>query len=202
MIFRVPAAIPERWAACIITKDNMQDMITQDGRIKLTFGQTIDHYIIVLFFLFVPVLTTYNLFKIFITETYDGKRTAGELITTAIPFFILAIVFIVVQRNRLKLREIKINYTESQFQEAVEQTIIELKWEIEINDEKAFRARRPWNWKSSWGEMITIFKEDGRLLINSICDPDGKTSVASWGWNDKNIYVFEKNLRKAADKTE
>jgi len=180
----------------------MQDMITKDGRLKLTFGQTIEHYFIVLLLLFVPIFITYNLFEIFVTETYDGKRTAGELVTTAIPFFILAIVFVIVQRNRLKLKEIKINYTERQFQEAVEQTIGELKWQIEINSEKVFRAHRPWNWKSSWGEMITIFKEEDRLLINSICDPDGKTSVASWGWNDKNIYVFERNLRKASNKTE
>lgn len=174
-----------------------EEMITKDGRIKLKFGQAIDHYLLVIILLFVPALTLYDLFTIYITDTYDGKRTSNELLYTAIPFFILAIVVFIIQRNRLKVNEIKIYYTEDQFQEAVQQTIEELKWLVEINEEKVFRARRPWNWKSSWGEMITIFKEEDRLLVNSICDPDGKTSVASWGWNNKNINVFYKNLRKA-----
>lgn len=40
-------------------------MITKDGRIKLKFGQAIDHYLLVIVLLFVPVLTLYDLFTIY-----------------------------------------------------------------------------------------------------------------------------------------
>jgi hypothetical protein len=42
--------------------------------------------------------------------------------------------------------------------------------------------------------MVTIIKDKDRLLINSICDPDHMSSIASYGWNQKNIKIFQKNL--------
>ena len=169
-------------------------LITKDGRLKLTIGQTIDHYFIVVFLLIVPGLTSHNLYKIYVTKTYDGVRTADELITFSLPFLILSIFFIFIQRHRLKFQEIKINYTDEQFQGAVNRTIEQLKWQIEYNDNDFFRAYRPWNWSASWGEMITIIKEKDRLLINSICDPNKTSSVLSWGWNKQNIKIFKQNL--------
>lgn len=167
---------------------------TEDGRLKLTFGQTVDHYFIVIFLLIVPGLTAYDLFKIYVSKTYDGVRSADELIMTSLPFLILSILFIFIQRHRLKFQEIRIDYTDEQFQEAVKRTSEELKWLIEHNDSEFLRAYRQWNWTASWGEMITIIKEKDRLLINSICDPNKKSSVVSWGWNKKNIEAFRTNL--------
>jgi hypothetical protein len=42
--------------------------------------------------------------------------------------------------------------------------------------------------------MITIIKDKDRLLLNSICDPNKGSSVASFGWNKRNIDTFLKNL--------
>jgi hypothetical protein len=42
--------------------------------------------------------------------------------------------------------------------------------------------------------MITIIRLKDGLLINSICDPDKRSSVVSFGWNRKNIRTFLKNL--------
>jgi hypothetical protein len=169
-------------------------LITKDGRLKLTIGQTIDHYFIVLFLLIVPALTSYDLYKIYVTKTDDGVRTANELIAFSFPFLILSVLFGFLQRHRLKFQEIRINYTDEQFQGAVKKTIEQLKWQIEYNENNSFRAYRPWNWSASWGEMITIIKERDRLLINSICDPNKTSSVLSWGWNKRNIEVFIANL--------
>ncbi|HMG88802.1 MAG TPA: hypothetical protein VK589_02045 [Chryseolinea sp.] len=169
-------------------------MKTEDGRLKLTFSQTIDHYFIVVFLLIVPGLTVHNIYKIYVTHTYEGVRSAGELLATSVPFFILAIAFIFIQKNGLKFQVIKTRYTDEEFQEAVKRTIADLKWQVEHNEKDFFRAYRRWDWAASWGEMITIVKEKDQLFINSICDPNKPSSVTSWGWNKKNIEVFRNNL--------
>jgi len=170
------------------------DIMKQTKRLKLSRWQTLDHFSIVLFILFIPGLTLFSLFEIYVTETYDGVRTADELISTAWPWIIPAIAFYIIQKRRLRFREVKVEYSDQEFQEAIERTAKEYEWQIEINDKNIFRAYRPWNWTGSWGEMVTIIKDKNLLYLNSICDPNKKSSVASFGWNKRNIDTFLKNL--------
>lgn len=170
------------------------DLLTKDGRLKLTLGQTFDHYFIVLFLLIVPGMTVYNLYQMYVTDTYTGVRSATELIFACIPFLFLSVIFIYTQTNRLKFKKIVIDYNEDDFFEAIKLTAEQLKWQIERNDDQVFRAYRPWNWTASWGEMITIIKQQDKILINSICDLNKKPSVTSWGWNRKNVETFKANL--------
>jgi hypothetical protein len=160
----------------------------------------VDHYFVVVFLLIVPGITVYNLYQMYVTDTYTGARSARELILAALPFLILSIAFIFIQTNGLKFKEIKINYTEDDFLKAVNMTVGQLKWEIQQNDNQVFRAYRHWNWTASWGEMITIIKQEDRLLINSICDLNKRSSVTSWGWNKKNIETFKSNLLSVTSK--
>ena len=176
------------------------DLLTKDGRLKLTLGQKVDHYFIILFLLIVPVLTIRSLFQMYVTDTYDGVRSSTELIWTSFPFLFLAISFVYIQTNGLKFKEIEIEYNEDEFVEAIKLTVEQLKWQIERNDNEVFRAYRRWNWSASWGEMVTIIKQRDRLLINSICDPNKKSSVASWGWNKKNIETFRANIALVTSK--
>ena len=175
--------------------DKLQtELVTNDGRLKLTLSQMIDHYFIVVFLLFIPGLTIHSLYQMYVTETYDGVRSATELTLSSIPFIVLAIVFVFIQRNALKFTEVLVDYDEHKFCDAVNLTVGQLKWKIERNDNKMFRAYRQWNWSASWGEMVTIIKKKDRLLINSICDPNRMSSVTSWGWNKRNIETFKSNL--------
>jgi hypothetical protein len=170
------------------------DIMKQTKRLKLSRWHTLDHFFIVLFILFIPGLTLFSLFEIYVTETYDGVRTAEELISTAWPWIIPAIAFYFIQKKRLRFREVKAEYSDQEFQEAIERTAKEYEWQIELNNKNVFRAYRPYNWTGSWGEMITIIKDKDRLFLNSICDPNKISSVASFGWNKRNINTFLKNL--------
>jgi hypothetical protein len=163
-------------------------------RLKLTFGQTITHYMIIFFMLFISGLLAKELFEIYITKNYSGVSTTSELVTMLLPILFLATVFAYIQYRRLDLKEIQLNYTDEQFQEAIRRTVDDLEWRIEKNQKNYFRAYRPWNWTGSWGEMITIMKYKDRLLINSICDPNNMPSVISYGWNKKNLRTFLTNL--------
>jgi len=170
------------------------DIMKQTKRLKLSRWQTLDHFFIVLFILFIPGLTLYSLFEIYVTETYEGVRTTDELIVTAWPWIIPAVAFYFIQKRRLRFREVKVECSDQEFQEAIERTAKEYEWQIELNDNNIFRAYRPWNWTGSWGEMVTIIKDKDRLYLNSICDPNKMSSVASFGWNKRNIDTFLKNL--------
>jgi hypothetical protein len=170
------------------------DIMKHSRRLKLSFWQRLDHYFIVLFILFIPGFTLFSLYEIYVSETYEGLRTAEELINISWPWIIPAIAFYFIQKRRLRFKEVKIDYSEQEFQEALKRTVEEYNWQIELNDEAILRAYRPWNWTGSWGEMITIVKDKDRLLLNSICDPNKLSSVASYGWNKRNINTFLKNL--------
>ena len=144
-------------------------------RLSLTAGQAFTHYIPVAFLLFVGIVAGWG----------------SEL---SIPFFLLSIIAGIIQYRRLRFREIIVSYTDEQLQEAVTRTAKELEWRIERNNKSLLRAHRASNWTGSWGEMITVRKLKGTLLINSICSPDSKASIASYGWNKKNVEVFLRNL--------
>lgn len=175
-------------------KSEWTTIMKKNKRLKLTTLQTLTHYGIVLLLLFIVSLTGWSLVEIYVTDTYSGVRTADELINSSFPFLALAQIFAVIQYRRLNFKEIQASYTDEQFQEAIERTVKDLEWRIEKNNKTFFRAVRPWNWTGSWGEMVTIIRDKDRLLINSICDPDHMSSVASYGWNQKNIKTFIKNL--------
>jgi hypothetical protein len=163
-------------------------------RLKLTFVQTLTHYGIVVFLLLIGSLTVWDLIEIYVTNTYTGVRTADELINSSWPFLVLAIFFAIVQYRRLKFKEYKANFTDEEFQEAIERTVTDLEWRVDKNNKIFFRAYRPWKSAVGWGEMVTIIKDKDLFLINSITNPNDLSSAHSYGWNRKNINTFIKNL--------
>jgi hypothetical protein len=112
------------------------------------------------------------------------------------PLLILAIAFLFIQKKRLKYYELIVNYTNEQFKEVVKRTSNDLNWRIEKNNKHFFRAYRPSNWTGSWGEMITIIKDENKLYLNSICDPNKHTSIISYGWNKRNLKTFIIHLKE------
>ncbi len=170
------------------------DIMQNTKRLKLTVFQTLTHYEMVLLLLLIVLLTDWSLIEIYLTDTYTGVLTTGELINSSLPFLGLAIIFAIIQYRRLNFKEFQVSYTDEQFQEALKRTVNDLEWKIESNNKTFLRAFRSWNWTGSWGEMVTIIKDKDRLLINSICDPDKMSSVTSYGWNKRNVKTFLKNL--------
>ncbi|WP_430812955.1 MULTISPECIES: hypothetical protein [unclassified Carboxylicivirga] len=163
-------------------------------RLKLSFWQLATHYSVAAFVLIPTIFTLANLFEIHVTKTYNGVRSGEELIETTIPFVVVAVLFVIIQYRRLRLKKFQFEYTEDEFKQAVEITAKKLEWTTVKNNHSFLRAHRAWNWTGSWGEMITIIKVKDGLLVNSICDPSCRPSIASFGWNRKNINTFLKIL--------
>jgi hypothetical protein len=173
-------------------KKNIEQMLLSK-KIKLSVIQTIWHFSIVPFLLIVPLITIWNIIKYY-SGSYEGVRALPELLTGFI-LIIPTIIFYFIQKNRLRFREFHIDHNVDDFNKALVKTARELQWQFENLEENFTRAHRKWNWTSSWGEMITIIRDDKKILINSICDPDAIfISVISYGWNAKNIKTFISNL--------
>lgn len=169
------------------------------GRLVLTKGQFFWHYSIILLLLVSPIYTTIVVLKYYVLHTYDGVRTIQEMISAGYIWIIPAIAVYFFQKRRLKFRVITLSVSPKQFRMAVEQTTKELEWKIEEESNNFIIARSGFSYRS-WGELITIIREDDRILFNSICDPDNKPSIASFGMNRLNRKLFEKELMKIVTK--
>ncbi|MFZ7132259.1 MAG: hypothetical protein ACOWWR_07870, partial [Eubacteriales bacterium] len=62
-----------------MNRDWIENM-KETQRLKLSFWQTVSHYFIVVFFILIPIFTLISVFEIYVTKTYDGVRSAGELL--------------------------------------------------------------------------------------------------------------------------
>ena len=169
-------------------------IMKETGKLKLSFWNYVNYYFIVVFMLLIPIFSLISVFEIYVTKTYDGVRPTSELLSFSLPWIIPAVLFFFIQKHQLKFKKIDIQYSDDEFREAIERTVKDLEWKIERNNKTYFRARRPWNWTSSWGEMITIIKLKEGFLINSIGDPNAWGSGFGYGWNRKNIKTFIKHL--------
>lgn len=169
--------------------------VNEDKRITLSKKQLLWHYSVAFFFLIVPLANVWSLVEYYFLDSYNGVLEARDLFLISLGFVFFALAFFFLQRSRLKFKTFYLSYTNEAFDRALKKTSEELKWKI-IEKRKGYvRAYRDWDWSASWGELITIKRENGRILINSICNPEAVfISAVSYGWNKKNIRTFIDNL--------
>ena len=179
-----------------MTSRLIQKMIETETLV-LTKTQLFYHYCIIGLFLTPPVMHIIAVFEYYVTHTYDGVRTVGEMATWSYLPLIPAVAFYYIQKRRLKFKVIDIAVDAETFIDAAEETAGELKWQITEKKHNLVVARSGFTWRS-WGELITIVRDNDRILFNSICDPDNITSVASWGMNRLNLETFEQHVRLKA----
>ncbi len=165
----------------------------ETGELQLEYWDKINHFSIVLysfaFAIFVPLMVLFY-------QIYDpvSNKNYGVLWFSPI-CIIVGIVFYFIQNNRLKLTSIKTNINKEEFSEIIEKISKKYGWQLSINTLKVIIAKTPFSGKS-WGEQVTIIFDGDNLLVNSICDPDKKTSVISYGRNAQNIRLIAKRINR------
>jgi len=179
-----------------MTSRSVQKMIETET-LALTRGQLFWHYCIIGFFLIPPIMNIIDIFKYYITHTYQGVRTVGEMATWSYLPLIPAIAFYCIQKTRLRFKVIDVAADADTFMNAVKETAKELEWKIIDQKSNLIVAKSDFSW-ASWGELITIIRDKDKILFNSICDPDNRPSVASWGMNKVNLKTFEQYVRLKA----
>ncbi|MFV5699647.1 hypothetical protein ACM55H_14870 [Flavobacterium sp. ZT3R17] len=174
-------------------------IMIRTGKLKMKFMDLLTHYMIVIFLLIPFVLNIYSFIQKHILHNYNGVRSPEEMFKVTLPFAIVAGVFYVIQKNRLKLITIETDLSKDKVEEIIEQIVKELKWYPEIINKEILIFKTYPNWNTgSWGEQITIIFDNSKILVNSICDPEKKASIVSMGRNKENINTLIEKFKTAS----
>jgi len=168
-------------------------------RLKLTFMQNFTHYFPVLLVSLPSIVFMFYIVRDLFVDYNDDAKYIEEGCYVII-FLCAAILLFIIQYNRLYFKKIDIQYTDSQFQEAVKRTAEEMDWRIDNNRKEFFRASTVFF--LFWGEMMTIIKRKDYILINCICSPDQYSAITSYGKTTKHIKVFLQNLNNVINEVE
>jgi len=165
------------------------------GELQLGFRDKITHYSIVGFTGIIPVLFLFIYIKDYLNGTARPLMEGGILLII-IPC-LLALIFFVLQKSRLKLKVVETDLTRDELDPIINKVASELDWIPQIVKRNVIIAKTfPGFLSGSWGEQITILFEGNRVLINSICDPSKKSSIVSMGRNKENVEKLIKEIKR------
>jgi hypothetical protein len=177
--------------------DQQIDQSIETNKLKLTAWGKFEHYGIVFFLFFIPIVPLFLYFKDLLNGN-SKEINGGMLLFTIIPF-ILGLLFYRLQHNRLNFKIAETNLTRDELDKIIHQVSIELKWTIITSNKRIIEAKTfPSFFSGSWGEQITILFDNKRVLVNSICDLDKRSSVVSMGRNKKNTNRLIDEIEKAS----
>ena len=172
----------------------------QTGYLQLTNWQKFNHFSIVGFLLFIPL----GYLSITLYERVNGNGSnfnSDELYIIFIPV-ILATLFYFLQKSRLKFKVLISELKREQIIDYLEQLCKEWNWTIKTNNHSEFLAKtNPTFFSGSWGEQVTILFIDNKILLNSICDLDKRSSLVSMGHNRENVQAVTDLINNANNLT-
>jgi hypothetical protein len=168
----------------------------ETNKLQLSFWDAISHYLIIMLFAFVPVLfallTLYN----YIYEI-DRPYVEGNIWIYIVPL-ILSLFFYILQRRRLQFTIIETTLNRGKILALAENISMDQNWDIIRKSKTLFIAKtNPPLLIGSWGEQVTLVFNGKKILMNSICDPDKKSSVVSFGNNKRNAEKIIAGIKRA-----
>lgn len=176
-----------------MTEEDIRHSI-EKNEVKLTFWGKIIHYGVVGYLMFIMVLAILS--QLSNTANKPAKPlTEGEIWVFIV---IVPVIFFIykLQRRRLKFKSVETNLKRKEINDIIREVALELKWTLEsVNENFIVAKTHPGFFSVSWGEQITIIFDQNRVLVNSICDPDKRSSVTSMGRNRKNEMKLMNEIR-------
>ena len=165
-------------------------------KIQLTFWQSATHYGIVIFFAGLPVISLVLNLWWFVRDIEPPHPEVNNL---ALFSALIGIVLYFIQKRRLRFKSIQTDLNQDQLARLLDEIILKNKWILMFGNEQILIIKtNPSFWSGSWGEQITILIDTGRLLVNSICDPDSHSSITSFGNNGQNIRLLTGGVKSAS----
>ena len=167
------------------------------NELQLNFLDKISHYSPVTFILVFPVCILYFKVKDFIIETERPIRE-GEIFLFIIPIIIFLLLF-KLQKKRLRFKIVETNLNIEKIHKVIDETANELAWNIDQRNNSFLTAHtNPKFTSGSWGEQITVIFKENKILVNSICDLNKRSSLVSMGRNKKNEQILISNIKRAS----
>ncbi|GGF23448.1 hypothetical protein [Flavobacterium limi] len=169
----------------------------EENELQLSFWDKISHYWSVIFVLIIPICSiTYKIIDV-INKTERPSRD-GEIYLFVIPI-IVSVLFYILQKKRLSFKIVETKLNIDEVFKITEETANELGWIINHKTKKYLTANtNPKFTSGSWGEQITLIFIENKILVNSICDLNKKSSLVSMGRNKKNELTFINNIKRAS----
>jgi hypothetical protein len=175
------------------------EMMKKTGKLPLSSWKLFWHFAVVSLLL-IPsiILLVYTVKYIF-----GDESTTLTMLKRMMPLvcfsLTLAIILYIIQRRRLRFKIIQLRVDPNTFVSIAAKTAKEANWQIVEKTSSIIVAKTGFSWRS-WGELITIVRDEDRVLFNSICDPDNMISIASWGRNISNFTDFKDRLMQETSK--
>ncbi len=163
----------------------------------LTSSEKYIHYGLVVNIFIMPVVILF----LFLLDLVNGtsKRLNGEMFSLIIISSVLGLFFYRLQKSKLKFKIVETSLSREELNKIIQQVSTELKWIIFTSDKRIVEAKTfPSFFSGSWGEQITIFFDNKRVLVNSICDLEKPTSIVSMGRNKRNSNRLINEIEKAS----
>lgn len=175
-----------------MTKEQIEKSLIE-GKLQLSFWKTIDHYFVVVFLLVIPMMPIFKNWK-------DGTELSTGELTLILIFGGLGFFFLWLQSQRLKFKNHTTKLDASTLNDTINAVATELEWDIQQQTDEYIMAKtHPSFWSGSWGEQITILLDRNEVYVNSICDPDKRSSVVSFGRNKQNMNTLINAITKKED---
>jgi hypothetical protein len=134
-----------------------------------------------------PIMSVKSIYEE-INGTGYGIRSISDFVFIGIVGLILCTIFFVIQYRRLRFKSVTINLDKNDISNVLTKTAKELDWYFVAGGENFAVAKRKGGFTTgSWGEQITVLFDNNQIFINSICDPDKWSSIASFGRNKQNV---------------
>ena len=166
----------------------------ETGELQLTFWQKEGHFGIVFYLLIIPAFFLF----FFINDTnssnfYERKIEIPLIVFTSCGISLLTYWH---QRKMLKFVTVATKLNREELTKIIETTGEQLDWKPHFMDDQVFIAKTfPGFWSGSSGEQITVLFDNGRILINSIGNPDNRGALFSNGRNKKNINFLVEQVK-------
>jgi len=166
------------------------------GKLQLSTYHKFSHYGILLISLLLVLVSLYAISEKLILNQPIRLERALILFSGGI---LSAIFFIWLQTKRFRFKKIVISFPTDETFAIANKSIRKLGWKISSKDYNYIVAKVYNGWLSgSWGEQVTVIVNYDSVYINSICDPDKKSSIASWGNNRKNVQKLINEMKTIA----
>jgi hypothetical protein len=121
----------------------------------------------------------------------------GEVWFIVVPSILLFLTYRL-QRNRLKFFLVYSTLDIKQLKKVISDVAKDLDWVTISSNKNVYTAKTfPGFFSGSWGEHITVLFHANTVYINSICDPDKKSSIVSFGRNRKNVQTLIRKIEEA-----
>lgn len=179
--------------------DEFVDRCIKSGELQLTKDERWSHFLPVTYLVIAAIsFAAFGIYKI-IEKIFSGELILSDFgIILGSLFFILASYLSYrMQKNALQFFIIRSDSLLSKKYKIVNSVGKKLNWKKVFEKDNIIIGKTPFNF-SSWGEQITVIFYQDKVLVNSICDPDKKTSI--YGPNHKNINAFFYKFEAAKQK--